>query len=432
MAIAYDATSNSGAVSSNTSSHAHTSTGSQRSLMVCVLIETSAGAPTVSGITYNSVAMTSTVTLTEAGGNGRAEIWRLVAPTTGANNIVVTLSGSTNFVVGAMSFTGVDQSSPIEDTSTNEGTMMGGDSELIVTVTTANGWVVECLLENSANNLTVGAGQTSRMEDIAFGGWSAYMSHEGPCAAGSVTMSWTDGTTTYVTVGASLKPYVAPTRLYLPFSSTATPISPAFSASWDFQADDFARARASTTKISSAFNAAAHEDSDSTDLAMVARQHISPPTTAGQTISGTVKAQLSCQQGAADENIFLALCIRVLASDGSTVRATLLDVTLDNTEMATAAPTNRQFASIAITSYSPTVAGDRIVIETGGSGDPTGAGVHVFAILYGDASGTDLPEDDTDTNDYNPWVEFSGTITFEAEGDIPVFAHHYMQMNGSR
>jgi hypothetical protein len=54
--------------------------------------------------------------------------------------------------------------------------------------------------------------------------------------------------------------------------------------------------------------------------------------------------------------------------------------------------------------------GDYLVIEIGFRSATTTT--RAIALRYGDGDGSnDLPEDSTSTNDYNPWVEFSGTIS---------------------
>src|SRR3990170_1495808 len=82
----------------NTSTKAHTCTGANRVLEVAVAIRQSVSGQTVSGISYNGVALTLVDAATIAG-ELRAELWRLIAPATGAHNIVVTLDNTAKFVV---------------------------------------------------------------------------------------------------------------------------------------------------------------------------------------------------------------------------------------------------------------------------------------------------------------------------------------------
>lgn len=72
------------------------------------------GGSTVSGITYNGVAMTR---LKDISANGvGATLWGLVAPATGPNNVVISWSGAApGFATGAVSFLGVDQTALVAD-----------------------------------------------------------------------------------------------------------------------------------------------------------------------------------------------------------------------------------------------------------------------------------------------------------------------------
>ena len=79
---------------------------------------------TVTGITYAGVAMT--FERAEAEGVYRAEIWRLVAPATSSNTVEVTLSGASTMVVNVASYSGVDQSSPVDVTDGAHGISGGG------------------------------------------------------------------------------------------------------------------------------------------------------------------------------------------------------------------------------------------------------------------------------------------------------------------
>src|SRR3972149_5162046 len=74
-------------------------------------IRQSVSGQTVSGISYNGVALTLVDAATIAG-ELRAELWRLIAPATGAHNIVVTLDNTAKFVVHGCSYTGGNQTTP--------------------------------------------------------------------------------------------------------------------------------------------------------------------------------------------------------------------------------------------------------------------------------------------------------------------------------
>src|SRR4029078_1005837 len=113
---------------------------------------------------------------------------------------------------------------------------------------------------------------------------------------------------------------------------------------------------------------------DSTDRDVCFRQYITP-LAKGQTITGSqaIKFQLGAIETSNNNNVFVALGIRVIASNGSTVRKTVLAVTRYAVEVSSTTLTNRQFtATSAATNYT-TVDGDYLVIEIGTAGDPSGS-----------------------------------------------------------
>ncbi len=107
---------------------AHTSAGANRVLVVGVSINISnnTGA-TVSGVTYQGVALTLSGAHNDAGNTRRVELWYLINPATGSNNVIVTLNlpggtGTLGVVVGATTLTGADQAKPIRTFLAADGT----------------------------------------------------------------------------------------------------------------------------------------------------------------------------------------------------------------------------------------------------------------------------------------------------------------------
>ena len=104
MAIAFDAAARTDAgANQTTATVSHTCTGSDRILFVQAI--SNDDGDTVTGVTYNGVAMTkigSSVGVPPAGSSSNfLSMWYLIAPATGANNVVVTRSTSpaTNIIV---------------------------------------------------------------------------------------------------------------------------------------------------------------------------------------------------------------------------------------------------------------------------------------------------------------------------------------------
>jgi hypothetical protein len=110
------ATSSANTSTGTTITWSHTCSGPNRLLFVGFGFRGDA-AITLSGITYNGVALTKI--RSDSSGPSVSEIWYLVAPPTGAHSIVVTLAAdiSSQFGrggAGAISFNGVDQTNPLD------------------------------------------------------------------------------------------------------------------------------------------------------------------------------------------------------------------------------------------------------------------------------------------------------------------------------
>lgn len=160
MAIAIDAIvtgQTATAVSSVT--YAHTVAGSNRLLTVMVMLQRSGAATsTISGVTYNGVAMTQATQEHTYSNTILTAVYYLIAPATGANNVVVTLSSAvtTDIVVGSVSLTGVAQTTPLNGTFATGNFSSPATSTL--TTTQANSWLIGSLYTYVAS--TAGTGET--------------------------------------------------------------------------------------------------------------------------------------------------------------------------------------------------------------------------------------------------------------------------------
>ncbi|MBI3812387.1 MAG: hypothetical protein HY283_09330 [Nitrospirae bacterium] len=210
--IAFDAPSS---ATNNTASltWSHTVGAGSNSILVVGVSILNNSSQTVTGVTYAGVPLTL-IGSQNNGTNARVELWYRLVPATGANNVVVTLSAAAAVVGGAVSFTGVDQTSPVDASAFNSGNI----TPVTVTITTVtnNAWVVDVLasLASSANTVTAAAGQTERW-NVAIGGnpnARGAGSTKGPISpAGAVTMSWslTGGPPRRSAIGAvALKPAI--------------------------------------------------------------------------------------------------------------------------------------------------------------------------------------------------------------------------------
>jgi len=182
----------------NTSTNAHTCTGANRVLEVAVAIRQSVSGQTVSGM----------VDAATIAGELRAELWRLIAPATGAHNIVVTLDNTAKFVVHGCSYTGVNQTTPHGTPAKATGT----STTASVDATSAAGELVVDSVASvgTGGTLTVGADQTQRGNGVTTGGTNPSNVNGGiseQAGAASVTMSWGVAVSNeWAIVGVALKP----------------------------------------------------------------------------------------------------------------------------------------------------------------------------------------------------------------------------------
>lgn len=196
MAIAFDAVTNGGISNPVTSkTWSHTCSGSDRFLIV----GTQAGA-SITGVTYNGVAMTLIDT------QGLTKMWYLIAPATGSNSIVATAASSTYIMTGSVSYTGVNQSSPID--ATVKGTDSGVAVDETLTTIADNCWTVMTTHHDGYAFFTPDAGTTTRVFTSGLG-LTMVDSNAPKTPAGSTTLSGTSGSSSWESVMASFAPSVA-------------------------------------------------------------------------------------------------------------------------------------------------------------------------------------------------------------------------------
>lgn len=219
---------------------------------------------------------------------------------------------------------------------------------------------------------------------------------------------------------SSALPTMAQTRVYLP-STGAAAVSPAFSAGWEDSgsADRIALATAAGGATAQAGKTVT-DTVTTIDTDLLARQYVSPPLDGAQSISGTVKGQVKANESANPQNARAQIVIYVVSNDGATVRGTLLDFSADilSSEFGTT-NSSRKFplAAISPATLSSVSASDcdRVVIEYGSRNHSTGTGATI-TLTFGDDSAVDLSESEGGTSVQDPWLEFSGSVSFRAEG----------------
>lgn len=111
MAIAYDNKASGTATSASSLTYSHTvGSGSNRILFVYSGGRYSSGGEYPTGVTYNGVAMTEIAALRQDYSNIRSSVWYLVAPASGANNVVISYSTSRDSITGlSLSYDGASQ-----------------------------------------------------------------------------------------------------------------------------------------------------------------------------------------------------------------------------------------------------------------------------------------------------------------------------------
>lgn len=204
MAIAFDNTTLSARSSAGASSFtfSHTTSGSDRFLIVSVTtFNFSSGTPSPT-VTYNGTSMTPIAQNVVAFNvnNWRHHSYYLVNPDTGANNVVVTATSGTGlFECNANSYTGVDQTSPILDSGTAS-SLSGGTMQVSLTTADDGWWFISGA--NVDANWTAGAntsqirqnrsiiGSADSNGDITAQTGNAQMSHGGSRGYGGAAVAF--------------------------------------------------------------------------------------------------------------------------------------------------------------------------------------------------------------------------------------------------
>lgn len=207
MAIAFDAaTGPNYSASGTTNTFAHTCTGSDRILFVVAAHHNTVPASSVTGITYAGVAMT--LLRTYQSSNAKFDLYYLVAPATGSNNVVITMDISDASIGIAASYTGVDQTSPI-DVSGDGGPTTTTSYSQSLTTTVDNCWSIMVGGAYSGLALTAGANTVVRKQpEISLTGTFIADTGSAQSPAGTDTIAVTSSSQSFTTIMASFKPLV--------------------------------------------------------------------------------------------------------------------------------------------------------------------------------------------------------------------------------
>lgn len=213
MAIAYDNSTNRAQVNSSSLTYSHTvGVGDDRILFVSVL---SYLTDNITGVTYGGTSMTQ-VGKVRSGSSGRwIYLYMLVAPATGANNVVISASGTTYISSQASSYTGASQTSQPNVSTTNSN---ASTNSLTTSVTTTedNCWLVMAGV-GYGDELKAGTGTTERQGDVS--GSSIFDSNGAKSPAGSYSLVAESNNNSNIQIGvvlAGFYPSGAPSPLFIP------------------------------------------------------------------------------------------------------------------------------------------------------------------------------------------------------------------------
>ncbi len=201
MALAFDAIAGADDFSGSATSltYAHTCTGANRLLVVTVALV--GATDDVTGVTYNGVALTRIGFVGNAGTQACASfLYYLIAPASGANNVVISVSPGQNISGRSVSYTGAKQTGQPDSSATNN-TSTGTTLALTTTVVATGSWLASSYF--NLNGRTIPVGTSDR-------GGSMLADSNGTVSTGSNTQTWTTDTSGSAQVGviASIAPAI--------------------------------------------------------------------------------------------------------------------------------------------------------------------------------------------------------------------------------
>lgn len=211
MAVAHDKSTSANHNNTGADNYTHTPTGTPDYVRVCVGWA-KLGSTTVS-VTYGGVSMTSVGVATASANwvssvTGKAQIFELIAPPTGAQTVALTWSAGGNFGGSVTStYTGVNQTTASSGLQTGSAAA-GTSTTASLTVTSASGDMVSGAIAidltgggpNAPTNITAGDTERGRGVGSNYTGLASDMAGE---ASAVLNWSWT-GTAGYAFAAADI------------------------------------------------------------------------------------------------------------------------------------------------------------------------------------------------------------------------------------
>lgn len=185
----------------------HTCSGSDRILFVAVEFAFSTSAPTVTcTATYNGVSMTSINYAADTASFAGAQLFYLINPATGTNQVSVTtsVSGGTYTHSGlSTSYNGAAQTAQPDSSARTQTTTQTTVTQA-TTVVASNCWLVGIISQGHGNYTSLGAGTTLRERGNLFG---TLVDSNGTVGTGSQSLSITyPGSASSCAIVASFRP----------------------------------------------------------------------------------------------------------------------------------------------------------------------------------------------------------------------------------
>ena len=220
---------------SNVFTFAHTTstTGANELLLVGVSINVTNKTITegVASMTYGGTSLAQLGSIEDNANNVKMEMWYLYAPPTGTNNVVINLTvsaGKTDGVVaGAITFTGVDKTTPLGTFASAQG---NSNTPSVSVATASNELVVDTLSIVANKTASAGTGQTEQWNTTSISGTATGQDVLGSgsiktgSGTGTTTMSWNlSGNTKWALGAISIKPAKADLSITKSASGTDIP-----------------------------------------------------------------------------------------------------------------------------------------------------------------------------------------------------------------
>lgn len=193
MAIAFVASADGGnnGGSTNSLTFSYTCGSGSNRLLIVVITGDYAAHDDITGVTYNSVAMTLAVKKIASGSTTRnVYIYYLLNPASGSHSVAISSTANHYLLAGAADYTGVLQSGQPDATATNDSVSNATTLTTSITTVADNAWPI--LAESGYQNNTAptaGSGSTRRTFDATFGTWGIFDSNSAVHPAGAYSMT---------------------------------------------------------------------------------------------------------------------------------------------------------------------------------------------------------------------------------------------------